>query len=106
MARILTRDAKKKFLDRLKNPRGFFWLGIAIVFLAMTCQTIWVRQVIVPQAIEESRGSLAAINGLPLPDLRKLRPIFDHTLIVEIMAFVLTAIAAFVDFLEPRHSKE
>jgi hypothetical protein len=37
--------------------------------------------------------------GIPVADLRKLKPIFDHTLAIEIIAFILTGIAAIVDFL-------
>lgn len=76
---------------------------LAVAFFAMAWRTYRVRQVLVPKVIEESRGKVAEIsfggNGIPVADLRKLKPIFDHTLAIEVMAFILTAIAAIVDFL-------
>jgi hypothetical protein len=82
---------------------GFFWLFLAVAFFAMAWRTYRVRKVLVPKVIEESRGKVAAISfggeGIPVADLRKLKPIFDHTLAIEIAAFVLTGIASIVDFL-------
>ena len=72
---------------------------LAVAFFAMAWRTYRVRQVLVPKVIEESRGKVAAIMGVPAADLRKLKPIFDHTLAIEVMAFILTGIAAIVDFL-------
>ncbi|MGA2785772.1 MAG: hypothetical protein ABSF09_13855 [Candidatus Bathyarchaeia archaeon] len=78
---------------------GIFWLALALAFSAMAWKTYKVRQVLVPKAIEEARGGIGAVMGIPAADLRKLKPIFDHTLKIEIIAFVLTAIAAILDFL-------
>jgi hypothetical protein len=86
-------------------PKGFFWMFVAIAFFAMACQTIWVRQIVVPQVLDESRGHIGAILGVPASDVIKLKKIFDDTLLVEIIAFVLSAAAALFDFLEPRYSK-
>ncbi|MGA3405073.1 MAG: hypothetical protein ABSD49_05010 [Candidatus Bathyarchaeia archaeon] len=58
------------------------------------------------QVLEESRGKVAAIMGVPVSDVTKLKEIFDDTLLVEIIAFVLSAVAALFDFLEyRRHSR-
>ena len=49
----------------------------------------------VPMAIEEAQKQ-AYFAG---HDVTKLKPVFDHMLLIEAVAFVLTGIAALVDFL-------
>ena len=65
----------------------------------MSWKTYRVRNVLVPRSIEEARGRAAEVMGVPLPDLRKLKPIFNETLAIEVVAFILTGLAAIVDFM-------
>jgi hypothetical protein len=79
----------------MSSPLGFFWLFLAIAFFAMAWYTYKMRQVIVPKKITEAKAG-ACFAG---DDVAKLKPIFDDMLKIEALAFLLTAIAAFVDFL-------
>lgn len=63
----------------------------------MAARTYWTRKVLVPNVLNESRGAI--ILGVSVGDERKLKRIFDETLTIEILAFILTGIAAFHDFL-------
>jgi hypothetical protein len=83
----------------MSSSFGFFWMALALVFFVMAYQTYRVRQVLLPKAIEQARGKITKVMGVPAPDLTKLKPIFDDTLAVEVIAFILTGIAAIVDFL-------
>jgi small subunit ribosomal protein S17e len=74
---------------------GFFWLFLAVSFLAMAWRTYTLRKITVPKSIEEAREK-AYFAG---DDITKLKPIFDHMLAIELFAFTLTAISAFVEFL-------
>jgi len=77
------------------SPLGFFWLFLAVAFFAMAWRTYKLRQGVVPKAIEEAqKGAYFAGD-----DVTKLKPVFDHMLLIESVAFVLTGIAALVDFL-------
>jgi hypothetical protein len=77
--------------------RGLFWFALTILFSALAYETYRVKTALLPKAIEEARSKAASINIVSLGDLRKLKPVFDHTLTVEICALVLTAIAALYD---------
>lgn len=61
----------------------------------MAWHTHKLRQGVVPKAIKEAQKE-AAFAG---DDVAKLKPVFDHMLLIESVAFVLTGIAALVDFL-------
>lgn len=76
---------------------SMFWLGLSIAFFVMAARTYWTRKVLVPNVLNESRGAI--ILGVSVGDERKLKRIFDETLTIEILAFILTGIAAFHDFL-------
>jgi hypothetical protein len=74
---------------------GFFWLALALAFSAMAWKTYRVRQALVPKVIQEARER-AYFAG---DDVAKLKPIFDDTLKIETIAFILTAFAAILEFL-------
>jgi hypothetical protein len=74
---------------------AFFWLSLGFAFLVMAYQTWKVRQNLVPKSIEEARAG-AYFAG---DDVTKLKPIYDHMLRIEILAFILSALAAFVTVL-------
>lgn len=76
------------------SPLGFFWLFLAVAFFAMAWRTYKLRQG-VPKAIKKAKER-AYFGG---DDVAKLKPVFDHMLLIESVAFVLTGIAALVDFL-------
>ncbi|MGD0424684.1 MAG: hypothetical protein ABSA92_14695 [Candidatus Bathyarchaeia archaeon] len=79
----------------MTSALGIFWLCLAITFLVMAWRTYKLRQITVPKAIEEARRQ-AYFAG---DDVTKLRPIFDHMLAIESLAFALTGISALVEFL-------
>ena len=74
---------------------GFFWFFLAIAFFAMAWKTYKLRQIIVPKSIEEA-SKAAYFRGA---DVAKIKPIFDHILTIEIIAFLLTGITALIEFL-------
>ena len=79
----------------------FFWLGLAIAFAAMSVSTYETRR--------RMRGLMRALTYEWLdehspfhvdhkPSVTNLESIFDHMLTLELLAFVLTAISAFVEY--------
>lgn len=67
---------------------------LAIAFLSMAWRTYKLRQIMVPKAIKEADDA-GLFQGA---DVTKLKPIFNHMLTIELIAFLLTAFAAIVDF--------
>lgn len=74
---------------------SFFWLFLATCFFVMAWRTYRLRQVTVPTSMAEAqKGAYFAGH-----DVTRLKPIFDEMLAVELSAFALTAISAFVEFM-------
>ncbi len=73
---------------------GFFWLFLSIAFFAIAWRTYKMRQVTVPRAITGAKAK-AYFAG---DDVAKLKTIFDETLAIETLAFLLTAISAIIEF--------
>jgi hypothetical protein len=74
---------------------GFFWLFVGFAFLIMAYQTWRVRETLVPKSIEKARKE-AYFAG---DDVSKLKPIYDETLRIEVLALALSGIAALFSFL-------
>ena len=70
-----------------------FWLGLSFAFLIMTILSAYTRWKM-PRLFEEAEKA-AYFQGA---DIEKLKPIFNHMLTLETLAFFLTAVAAFVDY--------
>jgi hypothetical protein len=73
----------------------FFWVWLAVAFGALAIYTYRVKHVMLPKWFEESHHR-EAFSGV---DIEKIRPLFNHMLTIEIIAFILSAVAALVTFL-------
>ncbi len=71
-----------------------FWVTLALAFLAMSILSYRMRT-IMPTKLEEAMKG-ADFAGA---DVKKLEPVFNHLLWLEFGAFLLTSVAAFVEFL-------
>lgn len=76
------------------SPLGFFWLFLAVAFFAMGMYTNRMKQIVMPKLFKEAHEREYFAGA----DIDKLRPIFDHMLVMESIAFVLTGISALVEF--------
>lgn len=87
--------------NKLPSVLAFFWLGLAIAFGAMSVSTYETRK--------RMRGLMRKMVyqwmdiGSPFhvdhrPSATNLESIFDHMLKLELLAFVLTAVSAFIEF--------
>ncbi len=73
----------------------FFWIGLSLAFLIMAILTVRMREVVMPQLIDQA-SKTAFFQGA---DVTKLRPLFREMLSLEILAFILTSAAAIVEYL-------
>ncbi|MGB9022763.1 MAG: hypothetical protein WCC94_04930 [Candidatus Bathyarchaeia archaeon] len=71
-----------------------FWFSIASGFLFMSLLTLWLRQRIVPRQIAEAKKEEYFAGA----DVAKLKIIFDHMLLAELLAFLMTSLSAFVEW--------
>ena len=74
---------------------GFFWFFLAVSFLAMAICTYRIKRTLMPKWFKEAHER-EAFQGV---DIEKIRPLFNHMLAIETVAFILTAVSAIVEFL-------
>jgi len=73
---------------------GLFWLSLTVVFSVMGINTYRIKHTLMPKWFKESHEREYWAGA----DIEKIRPLFDHMLLMEIVAYVLTALSAFVEF--------